>query len=177
MTKASEALSRREIRPPVRAEDPRAAAAKRAAEIRNNTSDLDDGVDEFATPPAPDGWTYEWKRKSSMNMEDISHMNHVRRTGWTPVPVERHPEMMQLGAEGAIERKGMLLMERPEEITLDAKAKELRNARQQVNIKSGQMDPHGRGGLSNRHDSQVSPKINKDYDLAIPYKGETAIPD
>jgi len=168
MTKATETIARREMRPPVRADDPRALAAKRAAEIRNNSSDLDDGIDEFATPPAPDGWTYEWKRKSSMNMEDVSHMNHVRRTGWTAVPVERHPEMMQVGAEGSIERKGMLLMERPEEITLDAKARELRDARQQVNIKSGQMDPKGKGGLLNRQDSQVAPKISKSYDFAIP---------
>ena len=168
MTKTIEAPARREMRPPMRADDPRTLAAKRAAEIRNNTSDLDDGVDEFAAPPAPDGWTYEWKRRSSMNMEDVSHMNHVRRTGWTPVPIERHPEMMEVGAEGSIERKGMILMERPEEITLDAKAKELRSARQQVDIKSGQMDPKGKGGLLNRQDSQVAPKITKDYNFAIP---------
>ena len=159
---------RRDLRPSARAEDPRTLAAKRAAEIRNNTSDLDDGVDEFATPPAPDGWSYEWKRKSSMNMEDISHMNHVRRKGWTPVPVERHPEMMQLGAEGSIERKGMLLMERPEEITLDARRRDGQIAKQQVQIKEGQLDPKGRGGLSDRSDSHIAPKIKKGYDIAIP---------
>jgi len=168
MTKATETLARREMRPPMRADDPKALAAKRAAEIRNNSSDLDDGTDEFATPPAPDGWTYEWKRKSSMNMDDISHMNHVRRTGWTPVPVERHPEMMQVGAEGSIERKGMLLMERPEEITEDMRARDNRAARQQVQIKEGQLDPKGRGGLTDRNDSRVAPKIKKGFDIAIP---------
>jgi len=168
MTKATETLARREMRPPMRADDPKALAAKRAAEIRNNSSDLDDGTDEFATPPAPDGWSYEWKRKSSMNMDDISHMNHVRRTGWTAVPVERHPEMMQVGAEGSIERKGMLLMERPEEITEDMRARDSRAARQQVQIKEGQLDPKGRGGLSDRRDSHVAPKIKKGFDIAIP---------
>ena len=169
MNKTTETSLRRDVRPPSRADDPRALAAKRAAEIRNNASPFDDGVDEFAAPPPPDGWTYEWKRKSSMNMEDVSHMNHVRRTGWAAVPVERHPEMMQVGAEGSIERKGMLLMERPEEITLDAKDKDLRTARQQVQIKEGQLDPKGRGGLSDRHDSHIAPKIKKSMEpIPIP---------
>jgi hypothetical protein len=168
MTKASETLARREMRPPMRSEDPRALAAKRAAEIRGNGSDLEDGTDEFATPTPPDGWTYEWKRRYTMNQEDLSHMNHVRRTGWTPVPVERHPEMMQVGAEGSIERKGMMLMERPEEITQDFRDRERRAARQQVQIKEGQMDPKGRGGLTDRNDSRVAPKIKKGFDFAIP---------
>jgi hypothetical protein len=168
MAKTTESLARREMRPPVRSDDPRAMAAKRAAEIRNNSSELDNGTDEYATPPAPDGWTYEWKRKSVMNMDDISHMNHVRRTGWMPVPVERHPEMMQVGAEGSIERKGMILMERPEEITNDFRNKDLRAARQQVQIKEGQMDPKGKGGLISRDDAHVDPKIKKDYNFAIP---------
>ena len=47
------------MRPPMREEDPRAAAARRAAEIRGHLGNLDEGVDKFALPPAPDGWTYE----------------------------------------------------------------------------------------------------------------------
>jgi hypothetical protein len=162
-----EAANRREVRPSLREDDSRALAAKRTAEIRGNLSDLDDGLDEFAAPPAPEGWSYEWKRKSSMNMEDLSHMNHVRRKGWTPVPVERHPEMMHIGAEGSIERKGMLLMERPEEITLDAKAKELIMARRQVQIKEGQMTSSA--GLLGREDSQLAPRLKKSYEpIPIP---------
>lgn len=159
-------VERREMRPAVRADDPRSLAAKRAAEIRNNTSDLDDGVDEFATPPAPDGWSYEWKRKSSMNQEDVSHILAMRRVGWTPVPVERHPEMMHIGAEGSIERKGMILMERPTEIIEESRIREQIRARQQVKIKEGQMT--SADGLLGREDSRVKPKIKKGYDIAIP---------
>ena len=56
---------REEIRPEMRGEedDPRARAAKRAAELRGHVETFDDGVDKFAAPRAPDGWTYEWKRK------------------------------------------------------------------------------------------------------------------
>jgi hypothetical protein len=162
-----ETANRREVRPSLREDDSRTLAAQRAAEIRGNSSPFDDGVDEFATPPAPDGWSYEWKRKSSMNMEDLSHMNHVRRMGWTPVPVERHPDMMHVGAEGSIERKGMLLMERPEEITLDARAKDLLMARRQVKIKEGQLTSSD--GLLGREDSKLAPKLKKSYEpMPIP---------
>lgn len=160
-------VERRELRPQTRADDPRSLAAKRAAEIRNNAAEYDDGVDEFRAPPAPDGWSYEWKRKSNMNQEDHSHMLAMRRAGWTPVPVERHPEMMHVGAEGSIERKGMILMERPSEIVEDARSRELRVARQQVRIKEGQMTSND--GLLGRSDSQVKPKISKGYEpIPIP---------
>lgn len=158
---------RRDLRPAPRSEDPRELAAKRAAEIRNNGSEFDDGVDEFACPPAPDGWTYEWKRKSSMNQEDHSNMLLVKRAGWTPVPVERHPEMMHIGAEGSIERKGMILMERPAEIVQDAYDRLNRLARNQVKIKEGQLASDA--GLLGRDDSRVKPKIKKSYEpLEIP---------
>lgn len=161
------AAERRDVRPPVRMDDPRSLAAKRAAEIRNNASEFDNGVDEFAAPPAPEGWTYEWKRKSSMNQEDLSNMLMVRRAGWTPVPVERHPEMMHIGAEGSIERKGMILMERPTEIVEDARARESRIAKNQVKIKEGQLTSND--GLLGREDSKVAPKIKKSYEpMEIP---------
>ena len=92
-------MAPREMRPSIREDDPRAAAKRRAAEILGTGADFDaDGVDDFAVPAPPDGWSYEWKRFSSMNMEDRSHQNHVKSTGWQPVPATRHPEMMEAGA-------------------------------------------------------------------------------
>ena len=76
-------------RPPLRSsmrdEDPRVAAAKRAAEIRGHLGSLDDGTDDFVAPSAPDGWTYEWKRKTLLGQEDPAHQVHLARTGWQPV--------------------------------------------------------------------------------------------
>ena len=90
---------REEIRPEIRAEadDPRARAAKRAAELRGHVETFDDGVDKFAAPRAPDGWTYEWKRKTVMGWEDPAYMSNLMRTGWEPVPSSRHPELMAKG--------------------------------------------------------------------------------
>ena len=158
------------IRPePAASEDPRARAAKRAAELRGHLGDSDDGVDKFYAPPAPDAWEYEWKRKSVMGWEDPAYMNNLIRTGWDPVPATRHPEMMQKGYTGAIERDGQVLMERPKEISDEVRRREVMKARQQVNIKAGQLDPKGRGGLMERDDSGASMKIKKGYEpMPIP---------
>ena len=150
-------------------DDPRARAAKRAAELRGHVETFDDGVDKFAAPRAPDGWTYEWKRKTVMGWEDPAYMSNMMRTGWEPVPSTRHPEMMAKGHSGAIERDGMILCERPLEISDEMRRVEGQKARQQVNIKAGQLDPKGRGGLMDRNDSNASMKINKGYEpMPIP---------
>ena len=163
-------MEKQELRQAQRAEDPRETAKRRAAEIRGDGINFDDGADEFLTPSPPDGWSYEWKRKSTMNMEDLTHQNHCARTGWVAVPVRRHPEMMQPGANGAIERKGLILMERPAEITEEVKNMEYRKARGAVKQKEDQISSRDEG-LLGRSDSKIAPKINKSYEpMAIPDK-------
>lgn len=128
------------MRPAMRDEDPRAAAARRAAEIRGHVGDLDEGTDEFSAPRAPDGWHYEWKRKTVMGQEDPAYQIHLARTGWEPVPTNRHPETMpHNGANPIIERKGMVLMQRPASITEEIRDIELRRARGQVQSKQQQL--------------------------------------
>lgn len=169
MAKEAKTIERRELRPELREDDPRTRAAKRAAEVRGNIGDMDEGTDEFRAPRAPDGWTYEWKRKSVMGQEDHAYMTQLLRTGWEPVPATRHPEMMPIGTEGNIERKGMVLMERPMELTDEVKALELKKARNQVRMKEGQLDPKGRGGMLDRADAHIDPKIKKGYEpMPIP---------
>jgi len=175
----SEAVVNTMERPPMRKEmrveadatkdDPRARAEKRAAELRQHNITFDDGIDKFSAPPAPDGWTYEWKRRSVMGWEDHSYMSNLTRTGWEAVQSSRHPEMMPKGYTGSIERDGQVLMERPKEISDEIRSIEIRKARQQVQIKAGQLDPNGRGGLMERNDSNANMKISKGYEpMPIP---------
>jgi hypothetical protein len=154
----------------VASESPRERAARRAAELRgHNNANLDEGVDKFATPTPPDGWSYEWKMKSVMGWEDPSHYNRITIGGWEPVESFRHPEMMPKGYVGSIEREGMVLCERPLEITEERKHRDYLNARQQVKIKQGQLDPKGKGGLISREDAQIAPKIKSSYEpMPIP---------
>jgi hypothetical protein len=162
-------VDRPPMRPPMREEDPRAAAARRAAEIRSNQVD-DDGVDEFKLPRAPDGWTYEWKTKSVMGAINHAHLTELRRQGWEEVPTSRHPEEMPLGGhDPIIERKGMILMQRPTVIVEEARAIQIAKARNQVRFKEEQLSGTPEGGLGHRNHDQVKPRISKGYEpLPVP---------
>lgn len=164
---AAAAVERPSMRPAMREEDPRAAAARRAAEIRGHIGDLDEGTDEFAAPRPPDGWTYEWKQRTVMGAEDPARQVHYARTGWEAVPTARHPEMMpHNGASPIIERKGMVLMQRPKDISDEVRDIDLRRARNQVQAKKQQLSqaPDGHFERSNK-----DVKIRNSYEpLPVP---------
>lgn len=164
---------RQPLRPPVREEDPRAAAARRAAELRDHLGEVVDGIDDFYVPPdeIPDGWTYEWKRHSTHNQEDPVYYTQLKRAGWDAVPASRHPSMMPTNAgEGPILRKGMILMECPTEIVQERQDNNLRRARLQVRAKESQIAGTPEGTLT-RDDARVRPQIKKSYEaMPIPEK-------
>jgi hypothetical protein len=157
-------VERREMRPPLRQEDSRTAAARRTAEIRSHIGNLDEGTDEFSIPHSVhrEGWTAEWKRKSVLGKEDYTYMNSLARTGWEPIDVAREPSMMPPGHIGAIERKGMILMTRPTEITEEVRAIERRRARDQIKHKESQLSSAPEGQFGRDH-AQVKPSIKKGY--------------
>jgi hypothetical protein len=155
------------MRPVMRDESPRAAAARRAAEIMGNLGTLDNGTDEFYIDPGsiPEGWTYEWKRKTVMGQEDPAYQVALARTGWEPVPTKAHPEMMPgNGNHTIIERKGQILMMRPQEITDQVRRIDSDRARGQVQVKVEQLSGTPEGGLGHRNHPQAKPKITKSYE-------------
>ena len=162
-------------RPPMRTEmrerDPRAEAERRAAEILGHIGSMDEGVDDFYIDPSkiPDGWTYEWKRKTIYGQEDPAYEVQLARNGWTAVPASRHPEMMpKSGGYQTIIRKGQVLMERPQIITDQVVDANNRRARAQVKVKEEQLSAAPQGQFERNH-SQVRPKINKGYEpIPIP---------
>jgi hypothetical protein len=160
---------RASMRPTMREEDPRTRAARRAAEIRDRVGTMDEGSDDFyidqeAIPP---GWSYEWKRKTVMGMEDPAYQVQLSRMGWEPVPAQRHPAYMPGGHNyNTIERKGMILMERPLELTEEARDVEVKRARNQVRQKEAQLNSAPEGQFGRDH-KEVQAKIGKSYE-AIP---------
>lgn len=167
------APARPEMRPTMREEDPRARAARRAAELRDHhNGDMDDGVDEFYIDPAdiPEGWSYEWKRRTVLGAEDPAYQVALARAGWEPVPTSRHPSYMPMGGDYPfIERKGMILMERPMEITDDARNAELRKARLQVRQKEAQLNSAEGGQFERTNKDQSLVKMRKSYEaMPIP---------
>lgn len=157
-------------RPAMREEDPRARAARRAAELRNHLGDMDEGNDEFFINPedVPDGWVYEWKRKTILGAEDPAYQVSLARAGWEPVPTSRHPSYMpDTGHYPVIERKGMILMERPAEIHEEARARDYRKATNQVRVKEGQLQAADAGHFERSNKDQSLVKVRKSYE-AIP---------
>lgn len=151
---------RRAMRPDMRDDDPRARAAARAAQIDENI-DFDEAPDEFFIPAEdiPDGWTYEWKRRTVFGKADPGNDIALARHGWENVPAARHPTFMPRGYTGAdIERNGMVLMERPETVTEKSRGADHRRARALMHQKEEQLGqaPPGTFERSNKADSMVN---------------------
>ena len=163
------------LREAVRPDDPRARAAKRAAEVRGHLGgDMDEGTDDFYIDSRiiPDGWTYEWKRQTVLGAEDPAYDVAQRRKGWEPVDASRHPELMPTNfKDSAITRKGMILMERPKELTDEARAIEKNKARRQVRQKEEQLAAAKSNEFDRNNKDSSLVKISKTYE-AMPVPTE-----
>lgn len=154
-------------------ESPRERAARRTAELRGHDTDLgDDGNDEYYIESGiiPDGWSYEWKTRTILGAEDPAHQVALARKGWEVVPASRHPELMPMGYKGVeITRKGMVLMERPLEITQEAQRRALLVARAQMRDKEAQLSNAKNGEFDRTNKGDPLVKINKKYEaMPIP---------
>ena len=122
----------------------------------------------------PDGWTYEWKRRFLVGQEDASHLVQLRREGWEPVPCDRdgrHRGYMPTNWDGnTIERKGMILMERPTEVIEEARRIQNKAAKDQVRAKEAQIAGTPDGTMTRDH-AMARPKINKSFE-AVPIPKE-----
>jgi hypothetical protein len=149
------------------ADDPRARAAARAAQLREHLGeDLGEGTDEFYIDPAsiPEGWSYEWKRETVLGQPDPSYEVTLAQHGWEPVPASRHPELVPPGRKVAhILRKGMLLMERPLEITEQVRTQDGRRAREQVRQKEQQLGVAPAGNFERDNKGNPMAKIKRSY--------------
>ena len=153
-------------------EDPRTRAARRAAELHEHLGAGmdDDGVNEFYIDPRiiPDGWSYEYKRYTILGAQDPAYQVSLAMKGWEAVPASRHPELMPDNYKGVtIERKGMILMERPAVITEEAKARELRKAVSQVRQKEDQLNGAPPGTLPRDNKGTPMANVKRSYE-AIP---------
>lgn len=98
-------------------------AQERMAEI--NEFDPNLGADPLHIPKewVPPGMRYRWARESCLNEPDNARMVQIRKQHWQPVPADRHPQLISESffresnkLNGFIHYKGLLLVERPEEL-------------------------------------------------------------
>ena len=114
--------------------------------------------------------SYEWKMKSVLGLEDPTYQTQLARTGWEAVPTDRHPDMMPLGDKyPIIERKGMVLMERPKIISDRIRERDKKKAREQVRAKEAQLSATPEGQFDRNADDRTRPRIKKSFEaLEVP---------
>jgi len=92
--------------------------------------------DEFQVPDhlKEPGWSYQWNRASVYGQPDNMEMIRMLDNGWTYVDPKRMPELAQGSPKDAqhIERAGLVLMERPEALTIEAREEARRVAEDQL---------------------------------------------
>lgn len=118
--------------------------------------------DQFFIPREiiPDGWSYEWKRMSVYGERAQAHQTMLSQNGWEAVPAPRHDgQFMPPGYQGPIERDGLILMERPEVLTEEARAEDLRRARSQTNVNQQRLSEEMPKGFTT--DDPAVPRIVK----------------
>lgn len=133
-------------------------------------------VDKFALPEAmtakfkENGMSVEWKREVVYGAHDPSYDVFMREQGWEPVDGKRFPEYVGTGHTGPIRRDGLILCERPIELTREAMREEREAARDAVRIKEeqlgeappGQLQRHRKDGSST---VQVSRTIERGMEI------------
>lgn len=111
----------------------------------------------------PEGLSYEWKRYSVVGQTDPFYLASMREQGWEPVSPKRHPNWVPPGYnEPHIIKGGMILMDRPIELTNEAK-KELRQlSKQQVREAEQRLGMTPKQTLTRDFDG-ARPQIVKEY--------------
>lgn len=130
-----------EKRGPGRPRKEEVRSAGRSGPIRERKRKGGQLNDPFYVAPSsiPEGSSYEWKRVTVYGKGDPTYDILMREQGWDPVESARHPELVAEGHVGPIIRDGLMLMERPIELTEEARAEDRIAARAAVSVKKEQL--------------------------------------
>jgi len=126
--------------------------------------------DQFYLPQdeIPAESSYEWKRFSVHGQEDPFYLASLREQGWEPVNPKRHPNWVPPGYnQPHIIKGGMILMERPLSLTLEAQQEQRQLARQQVREAEQRLGMTPKGELTREH-PDVRPRITKEVGRMVP---------
>ncbi len=157
---------------------PRAGAAEREPihepPVRTRRRKLQTHDDIFYLPVAeiPDHLTYEWKRVSNMGEENPFYLASMRDQGWEPVPASRHPNWLPPGYDKPhIMKGGQILMDRPIELTREARREESAAAKRQVRDAEARLGMTPKGEMT-RNFPGIENKVVKEVMRPIVVQGE-----
>lgn len=122
----------------------------------------------FPLDQVPEGSSYEWKRYSVHGQHDPFYLAKMRQQGWEPVIASKHPDVVPPGyAEQYIVKDGMILMERPAELTEEARSEMRTMARQQVREAEQRLGLTPKDTMTRDH-AGARPQIVKELGRMIP---------
>jgi hypothetical protein len=111
----------------------------------------------------PEGLDYEWKRYSNVGQEDPFYIAQMREQGWEPVNPKRHPTWVPPGYnEPCIIKGGQILMERPMELTQEARRELRAMSKQQVKEAEQRLGMTPKGEAT-RELAEIAPRISKEF--------------
>lgn len=115
----------------------------------------------------PKDMDYQWIATECLGQQMHHRRVQFEANAWEAVPADRHDGMfMPSGYKGEINVEGLVLMERPKELTDEAKAEDYARARQQITDKEKQIGVSPAGTMP-----RLAPVVNKTVErLAIPDK-------
>jgi hypothetical protein len=139
------------------------ASEHTAPRVRRRKNSVSENVLHIPEEEIPAGLTYEWKRWSVSGQVDPFYIADMRSQGWEPVNPKNHPNWLPPGYnEPHIIKGGCILMERPEELTLEAKRELDALAKMRVKEAEQRLGMTPKGELTREH-SAVAPKVVKEY--------------
>lgn len=116
--------------------EPAHATPRLRTRTRQNAAQATANPFDIPLEEIPEGSSYEWKRFSVTGQSadhDPFYLAAMRRQGWEPVDPHRHPNWVPPGYDKpSIIRDGQILMERPIELTNEARQEQRTLARQQM---------------------------------------------
>lgn len=138
------------------------------ARSRRRRSTVTEDIFYIPLDEIPEGSSYEWKRWTLHGQEDPFYIAGLREQGWEPVDPKRHPNWVPPGySQPYIIKGGQILMERPIELTEEARAESRQFARRQVKEAEQRlgMTPKDTG---TRSLPEVAPRVVKEVGRMIP---------
>ena len=139
------------------------AAHGQPRRTRRRKSTVNEDMFYIPLDQIPEGSSYEWKRFSVSGQEDPYYIAQMREQGWEPVDPKRHPTWVPPGYDKpSIIKGGMILMERPMELTNEARAEQRQLAKRQVREAEQRLGKTPQGELTRELD-EVEPRVVKEY--------------
>lgn len=130
---------------------------------RRRKSTVNEDVYFIPLDEIPEGLSYEWKRWSNVGEHDPFYIAQLREQGWEPVPPKRHPNWVPPGYnEPHIIKGGMILMDRPTELSEEARRELRQLSKRQVKEAEQRLGMTPQGELSREADPRVRPRVVKE---------------